>query len=132
MRRPVPFAMHQPEGLADACTLQQRLSGASHFLAGGTDLVIAVKEQGLDPRVGVVAGDDIMDRLVAWQAEGVDLSNMDDGRPFAEIADNSSYTEMALRVFLRTPHSEMPDFILTEDETANVISYILSMKNQSE
>lgn len=54
------------------------------------------------------------------------------GPPFAEIAENSSYTEMALRVFLRTPHSEMPDFILTEDETANVISYILSMKNQSE
>ena len=49
MRRPVPFEIHQPSALATASELKQELSGGSHFLAGGTDLVIAVKEQGLDP-----------------------------------------------------------------------------------
>lgn len=49
MRRPVPFELHQPRALASACALKHRLSMKSHFLAGGTDLVIAVKEQGLSP-----------------------------------------------------------------------------------
>lgn len=47
---------------------------------------------------------------------------------FADIAVNPKYTELALRVFLRTPHSDMPNFILTPDETDDVISYILSLK----
>ena len=48
------------------------------------------RAQGLSPRIGVVAGDDLMDRLPQWHAEGVDLSNMDDGRDFATIADRVS------------------------------------------
>ncbi len=43
--------------------------------------------RGLDPRVGIVAGDDVMAQLGAWHEAGVDLSNMDDGRPFAEIRE---------------------------------------------
>ena len=49
MRRPVPFKLHQPRALATACELKHQLSHKSYFLAGGTDLVIAVKEQGLSP-----------------------------------------------------------------------------------
>ena len=45
----MPFEMHQPGALAAASELKQALSDGSHFLAGGTDLVIKVKEQGLDP-----------------------------------------------------------------------------------
>jgi hypothetical protein len=41
--------------------------------------------RGLDPRIGVVAGDDCLDALPRWKAEGVELKNMDDGREFAEI-----------------------------------------------
>ena len=37
--------------------------------------------KGLHPRIGVVAGDDVLDRLPGWDTEGIDLSNMDDGRP---------------------------------------------------
>ena len=46
------------------------------------------RAKGLDPRIGIVAGDDIMDRLDAWHAEGVDLSNMDDGRDFGSVAEH--------------------------------------------
>jgi len=38
-------------------------------------------------KVGMVTGDDILDRLDAILAEGVPLANMDDGRPLSEIRD---------------------------------------------
>ena len=47
---------------------------------------------------------------------------------FQEIADDPAVTSLSLRVFLRTPHEVMPDFILSETETDDVIAYILSMK----
>ncbi len=50
-------------------------------------LVAVGEELGLSPRVGMVAGDDLMDRIGDWHREGVDMANMDDGRPFAEVVD---------------------------------------------
>lgn len=50
-------------------------------------LLAAARELGLNPTVGVVEGDDVLDRLAGWVRDGVDLSNMDDGRPFGSIAD---------------------------------------------
>jgi mono/diheme cytochrome c family protein len=47
---------------------------------------------------------------------------------FASIARDPAVTEMSLRVFLRTPHARMPDFILSRSETDDVISYILSLR----
>ena len=55
--------------------------------ACGDAILAAVAEQGLDPRIGVVAGDDLMDRLASWHRDGVAMDNMDDGRGFGEIAD---------------------------------------------
>jgi mono/diheme cytochrome c family protein len=37
-------------------------------------------------------------------------------------------TSLALRVFLRSPHEWMPDLMLSETETDDVIAYILSLK----
>jgi mono/diheme cytochrome c family protein len=50
------------------------------------------------------------------------------GPAFKAIADNPSTTALSLRVFLRTPHRNMPNLILTESETQDVIGYILSLK----
>lgn len=47
---------------------------------------------------------------------------------FHNIAQNPAVTEMSLRVFLQTPHAQMPNFILSRIQTDNVISYILSLK----
>ena len=49
---------------------------------------------------------------------------------FVEIAQNSDHSELSLRVFLKTPHLNMPNLILTEDQTANVISWILSLRQE--
>lgn len=49
-------------------------------------------------------------------------------KPFRDIAADPKMTALSLRVFLRTPHIEMPDYILTEDQTDDLIAYILSLK----
>ena len=50
-------------------------------------LLAAASESGLSPTIGVVEGDDVLDQLSGWARDGVDLYNMDDGRPFESIAD---------------------------------------------
>ena len=47
---------------------------------------------------------------------------------FPQIAAEPSATEPSLRVFLRTPHPSMPNFILQQDDIDDLVSYILSMK----
>ncbi len=50
------------------------------------------------------------------------------GPPFVDIAALPSTTEMSLKVFLRSPHENMPNLILSDQDRDNVISYILSLK----
>lgn len=47
---------------------------------------------------------------------------------FQRLADDPAMTALALRVFLQTPHAEMPDLILTAAETDDIIAFILSLK----
>jgi mono/diheme cytochrome c family protein len=47
---------------------------------------------------------------------------------FSEIAAEPSATEPSLRVFLRTPHPTMPNFILQPGDIDDLVNYILSMK----
>ncbi len=50
MRRPQPFEIFQPTSLSEASAIMKALAPDGHFLAGGTDLTIAIKEKGLVPR----------------------------------------------------------------------------------
>jgi hypothetical protein len=50
------------------------------------------------------------------------------GPGFRDIA-NTGMTATALRVFLTTSHPKMPNRILTPEQTADVIAYILSMRD---
>jgi cytochrome c len=47
---------------------------------------------------------------------------------FPAIAAEPSMTETALRVFLRTPHSTMPNIMLKPDDTDDIVDYLLSLK----
>ncbi|MGD9563961.1 MAG: acyclic terpene utilization AtuA family protein [Pyrinomonadaceae bacterium] len=49
----------------------------------------AARELGLHGkvRIGVVTGDDILDKLDAFLAQGVEINSMDDGRPLSAIRD---------------------------------------------
>jgi mono/diheme cytochrome c family protein len=52
-----------------------------------------------------------------------------EGAPaFQDVADDPAVTFIALRVFLRSPHEVMPDLMLSDTETDDVIAYILSLK----
>ncbi len=50
------------------------------------------------------------------------------GPPFLDIAAMPTTTEMSLKVFLRTPHENMPNLILSDRVRDDVIAYILSLK----
>lgn len=50
--------------------------------------------------------------------------------PFDAIASTRGMTTMALYAFLQTSHPTMPNLILEADETANVATYILSLREQ--
>ncbi len=49
--------------------------------------------------------------------------------PFTAIARMPSTTALALAVYLRTSHPNMPNIILSPNEQDDVIAYILSLKN---
>lgn len=48
--------------------------------------------------------------------------------PFRAIAMMPSTTSMSLRVFLQTPHGNMPDFRLSREEIDDVVAYMLSLR----
>jgi carbon-monoxide dehydrogenase medium subunit len=50
MKRTEPFEFHQPTSVAEASRLLRENGPGGRFLAGGTDLVIAMKEKGLVPK----------------------------------------------------------------------------------
>src|SRR5260370_34230429 len=50
------------------------------------------------------------------------------GLDFQAIANSAGMTATALRAFLTTPHPKMPNLILTPQESADVIAYILSLR----
>jgi hypothetical protein len=49
---------------------------------------------------------------------------------FKAIANTPGMTAMALTIFFRTPHRNMPNLVLTDDVRNNVIAYILSLRDK--
>ncbi len=47
---------------------------------------------------------------------------------FAAVANMPSATELSLKVFLRTSHPNMPNIILTGEQTDDLVNYILSLR----
>ncbi len=51
-----------------------------------------------------------------------------DATAFQVLADRKATTELSLRAFLRSPHENMPELILTEGEIDDIAAYILSLR----
>ena len=49
---------------------------------------------------------------------------------FEEIAKRPSTTRLALKVFLQSNHTIMPNFIIPRSDADDIIAYILSLKRQ--
>jgi hypothetical protein len=56
------------------------------------------------------------------------LKEHGDPPSFYAVANDLAATQLSLRVFLRTPHAQMPNVVLNESETAAVIDNILSLR----
>jgi mono/diheme cytochrome c family protein len=55
-----------------------------------------------------------------------------DGPPsFVDVANMPSTTALSLRVFLRSNHREMPNLMISDSETSDLIAYILNLKQSS-
>jgi len=52
------------------------------------------------------------------------------GPSFEDIANLPSTTALSLKVFLRSNHSKMPNFIISSADADDVIAYILSLKRK--
>jgi mono/diheme cytochrome c family protein len=50
-----------------------------------------------------------------------------DAPPFAQLAKMPSMNDLAIRVFLRSPHPSMPNFLLSEPEIDGVIAFIRTL-----
>jgi mono/diheme cytochrome c family protein len=49
---------------------------------------------------------------------------------FGAIAAMASTTEVAIKVFLQTPHANMPNIMLTQNEIDALTAYILDFRNR--
>ncbi|WP_198373396.1 c-type cytochrome [Roseomonas rosulenta] len=47
---------------------------------------------------------------------------------FAAIAAMPATTSMSLRVFLQSPHANMPDYRLTREQLDDLVAYLLSLR----
>ena len=94
------------------------------LLAGGAGVaqtMLGDADQGYALARGVCAA--------CHQVERLGKSVNPDGPPaFQEVADDPAITEISLRVFLRTPHENMPNFRLDAEQTDDIVAYILSLK----
>jgi mono/diheme cytochrome c family protein len=50
---------------------------------------------------------------------------------FLDIANMPSTTALSLKVFLRSSHKEMPDLIISDSDTDDLIAHVLSLKQSS-
>ena len=52
------------------------------------------------------------------------------GPDFQTIANTPGMTTTALGAFLQTPHPKMPNLILTPEQSADVIAFVLSLRDR--
>lgn len=92
----------------------------------GTGAATAGSGQG-DPEAGYAFAQQLCAQCHHVEADWVDLSESY-APPFVDIADNTQLSDMAIRVFLQTPHKEMPNFVLTQQQIDDVIAYIATLR----
>ena len=83
----------------------------------------------------VVAGERLAREICAAchaVGKGDTLVSFEGAPAFQLVANDPSASEVGLRVFLRTPHETMPDLILTPQQTDDIVTYILSLRERRE
>ena len=65
-----------------------------------------------------------------WASEEQFVIPENEAPSFFQLADDPAYTPIGLRVALQTPHNNMPNLMLTPQETDDVIAYIMELREQ--
>jgi mono/diheme cytochrome c family protein len=106
-----------------------RLLAAMAIVAGVLAPAAALGQSMADPAAGGKLALEVCAQC-HFVAENQPMIPRADAPPFDEIAAEPSVTELSLRVFLQTPHRNMPDLLLSQKETDDVIGFILSLRTQ--
>ena len=61
----------------------------------------------------------------------IEGKNLDAPPGFAAVAAMPSTTALSLKVFLRSNHKEMPNLIISDTDTDDIVAYILSLDRPS-
>lgn len=86
--------------------------------------------QSADPALGARLAEEHCSSCHAVGANPHVKSPNPDAPSFALVAHMPSTTELSLKVFLRSSHKNMPNFILSHEEIDSVTSYILGLKKK--
>ena len=123
----VPFVPPR-HGIRRGCAPLERRVGAALLVllaSGSWGGAFAAQQAEGDPVAGQRLARQVCAECHAVEADQVALIGP---RSFLEIAIDPHTTEPGLRLFLRSPHVFMPNFILTEEQIGDVVAYILSLE----
>jgi mono/diheme cytochrome c family protein len=99
------------------------------ILAASTSAANAQDTSG-NPEAGRVYARRVCSPCHAVTAEQASRRTITIGPDFQTIANTSGITATALRAFLQTPHPKMPNLILTPEQSADVIAFVLSLRDR--
>jgi mono/diheme cytochrome c family protein len=97
---------------------------ASVQMASGIE---ASSPQAVDPSVGRHLAETVCSACHQISATSPNPSPNPAAPRFVDISRMPSMSELAIKVFLRTSHPTMPNFILTPEEIDSVTAYIISL-----
>ena len=106
-----------------------RIAMLVHILAASACAANAQDPSG-SSEAGRVYAREVCAPCHAFNAEQASQRMITVAPDFQSIANTSGMTATALHAFLRTPHPKMPNLILTPEQSADVIAYILSLRDR--
>jgi mono/diheme cytochrome c family protein len=87
----------------------------------------ASSPQSVDPSVGRHLAETVCSACHQIDATSPNPGPSSGAPSFVDISRMPSMSELAIKVFLRTSHPAMPNFILSSEEIDSVTAYILSL-----
>lgn len=119
----------QPAGrVAGSAVIRLWIVGAAALSLSYISEQVRAEEIG-NREMGARLASEVCAECHAVLANDQDSPNLD-APAFQTIADRSATTALALGVWFRSPHPTMPNFVLTPEETSNLIAYILSLREK--
>jgi mono/diheme cytochrome c family protein len=103
-----------------------RLTIATSLL-GSIGFLVSASAQSADPSIGRHLAETVCSACHQISAASPNPSPNPAAPSFVDISRMPSMSELAIKVFLRTSHPTMPNFILSPEEIDSVTAYILSL-----